>query len=222
MGGRGTSSGNLGKKSGIPMKYEKYADIWSYRHNKKNEVFVDNVNQTLREMGETFTELNSVINDVYIAKMSGKNSRSVMAFWGLNGELGINKHFGNVDKMAKSYANDVKQGWHPSNGNKTAEQAVIAHELGHSLTTLAQQKTGAKSFDDVAHRIMKDSQKILNKQAGKRKYQGTKKIANAISGYAKENNAECIAEATADVYCNGKKAKTESKAIVKALKNLIK
>ncbi len=69
---------------------------------------------------------------------------------------------------------------------------------------------------------MKDSQKILNNQAGKRKYQNTTKIANAISGYAKENNAECIAEATADVYCNGRKAKTESKAIVKALKKLIK
>lgn len=90
------------------------------------------------------------------------------------------------------------------------------------MTTLAQQKTGAKSFDDVAKRIMKDSQKILNKQAGKRKYQGTNKIANAISGYARENNAECIAEATADVYCNGRKAKSESKAVVQALKKLIK
>lgn len=222
MGGRGSNSGSLKKQSGVQITYDKYADIWSYRHRKQNERFVDNVNQTLREMGDTYTELNSVINDVYIAKMSGKNSKSVLAFWNSAGELGINKHFGSIGKMTKSYDNDVANGFHPSRGNKTAEQAVIAHELGHSLTTLAQQKTGAKSFDDVAHRIMKDSQKILNKQAGKRKYQGTNKIANAISGYAKENNAECIAEATTDVYCNGKKAKAESKAVVQALRNLIK
>lgn len=222
MGGRGANSGNLSSESGIHLNYEKDSDIWTYRHQKKNERFVDNVNQTIREMGETYGELNTVINDVYIAKLQGAHSRSILAFWGGNGELGINKRFGNIDKMTKVYEDSVKSGFHPSRGNKTAEQAVIAHELGHSLTTLAQQKTGAKSFDDVAKRIMKDSQKILNKQAGKRKYQGTNKIANAISGYARENNAECIAEATTDVYCNGRKAKSESKAVVQALKKLIK
>lgn len=222
MGGRGANSGNLSSESGIHLNYEKDSDIWTYRHQKKNERFVDNVNQTIREMGETYGELNTVINDVYIAKLQGAHSRSILAFWDGNGELGINKRFGNIDKMTKVYEDSVKSGFHPSRGNKTAEQAVIAHELGHSLTTLAQQKTGAKSFDDVAKRIMKDSQKILNKQAGKRKYQGTNKIANAISGYARENNAECIAEATADVYCNGRKAKSESKAVVQALKKLIK
>lgn len=222
MGGRGANSGNLPSSSGSPLNYKKDSDIWTYRHQKQNERFVDNVNQTIREMGETYKELNNVINDVYTAKINGEGGRSVMAFWTENGELGINKHFGNIDRMAKAYENSVNSGYHPSNGNKTAEQAVIAHELGHSLTTLAQQKTGAKNFDDVAKRIMKDSQKILNKQAGKRKYQGTNKIANAISGYAKESNAECIAEATADVYCNGRKAKSESKAVVQALKKLIK
>lgn len=222
MGGRGANSGDLPGASGSNLDYEKYSDIWTYRHKKQNERFVDNVNQTLREMGEKYKELNSVINDVYIAKTKGAGARTVMAFWNSAGELGINKNFGDIDKMARAYEGSVKSGFHPSQGNKTAEQAVIAHELGHSLTTLAQQKTGAKSFDDVAKRIMKDSQKILNKQAGKRKYQGTNKIANAISKYAKENNAECIAEATADVYCNGRKAKAESKAVVQALRNLIK
>lgn len=160
MGGRGA---NLKDSSGENFSWSKYADIWSYRHRKQNERFVDNVNQTLREMGETYSELNSVINDIYVAKIKGSQQHSVLAFWTENGELGINKNFGSIDKMARVYANDVHNGFHPSNGNKTAEQAIIAHELGHSLTTLAQQKTGAKSSDDVARRVMKDSQKILNK-----------------------------------------------------------
>jgi len=44
----------------------------------------------------------------------------------------------------------------------------------------------------------------------------------AVSGYAEENNAECVAEAFADVFCNGKKAKAESRAIVSVLEKYLK
>lgn len=37
-----------------------------------------------------------------------------------------------------------------------------------------------------------------------------------------ENNAKCIAEAVADFYCNGSKARKESKAIMSELKRLAK
>lgn len=50
MGGRGANSGNLSSESGIHLNYEKDSDIWTYRHQKKNERFVDNVNQTIREI----------------------------------------------------------------------------------------------------------------------------------------------------------------------------
>ncbi len=108
MGGRGQ---NLSKQSGINLDYEKHSDIWTYRHQKQNERFVDNVNQTIREMGETYNELNSVINDVYIAKTKGRGAKSVMAFWNSAGELGINKNFGNIDKMASAYEKEVKSGF---------------------------------------------------------------------------------------------------------------
>ena len=42
-------------------------------------------------------------------------------------------------------------------------------------------------------------------------------MAAKISGYAKTNYAECVAEAFADVYCNGKNAKKESRAVVSEL-----
>jgi hypothetical protein len=47
-------------------------------------------------------------------------------------------------------------------------------------------------------------------------------MASKISGYATESNAEAIAEAFADWKCNGKKARTESKAIVNVVDSYLK
>lgn len=46
-------------------------------------------------------------------------------------------------------------------------------------------------------------------------------MARQISGYATYNNKEAIAEAVADVYCNGAKAHKESKAIVGIIKKYL-
>lgn len=53
-------------------------------------------------------------------------------------------------------------------------------------------------------------------------YRHRKQNERFVDSYATDSNAECIAEATTDVYCNGKKAKAESKAVVQVLRNLIK
>lgn len=221
MGGRGASSGDLNDGIGREIVSTKDKDIWSYRHNPNNEQFVDNINTTIKEMQENYNGLMSVINDIYMANI--KNGDTVTAFWDSGkGELGINTRYGDIKKMAASYDKCVKKGYHPGRGNKTAEQAVVAHELGHSLTSVVQQKLGSKDFDDVSKKIVKEAQNILNKGLKRKKYPGTMKIAKNISGYATSSNAECIAEATADVYCNGSKAKTESKAVVQALHNFCK
>ena len=96
------------------------------------------------------------------------------------------KIFVDADKIRTHYDETVRHGYHPGRGNKTAEQAIMAHELGHALTEVARNKTG-KSFDDISEKIMKDAKKILNK-TGKKKYLGTKKIAKGISGYANDSN----------------------------------
>ena len=66
----------------------------------------------------------------------------------------------------------------------------------------------------------KISEKQIISRAAKQTGHGQdhKAFASKISGYAKESNRECIAEAVADVYCNGSKAKKESRAIVNILK----
>lgn len=48
---------------------------------------------------------------------------------------------------------------------------------------------------------------------------GNRALAAQISGYAHKNYAECVAEAVADYYCNGRKASNASKLIVAELKS---
>ena len=47
-------------------------------------------------------------------------------------------------------------------------------------------------------------------------------MAKKISTYATHSNAEAIAEAFSDVYCNGKKAHKESQAIVNVINSYLK
>ena len=47
-------------------------------------------------------------------------------------------------------------------------------------------------------------------------------MAKKISGYATRSTKEAIAEAYADVYCNGAKAAKESAAIVNVLNKYLK
>ena len=68
--------------------------------------------------------------------------------------------------------------------------------------------------DEAARRICEEARK-------KTKHRGVVQMAKAISGYATETNAEAIAEAYSDVYCNGKKATDESKAIVSTLEKYL-
>ena len=47
-------------------------------------------------------------------------------------------------------------------------------------------------------------------------------MAGHISQYARTNYSETIAEASADVYCNGKKASKASKAIMNEVRSILK
>lgn len=47
-------------------------------------------------------------------------------------------------------------------------------------------------------------------------------FAKKISGYAQYNFAECVAEAVSDWYCNGGKAKKESRAVMAVLNNVLR
>lgn len=98
-----------------------------------------------------------------------------------------------------------ESGFHPSIGNKTGAEAVAAHEIGHRLGEVAAQRAGISQQDIVA-------------RAGKKAHIRTENMAGHISKYARSNYGETIAEASADVYCNGAKASRASKAIMAEVK----
>ena len=215
FGGRGSSSGgeSLGSGSGEPVNIKGQNDVWSYRHDKNNEPFVDSINSSVRDMEDDFPGLMNTVRSVNATEMGGKDRTNTLGVYSeTDKSVGLNTNYTNIDKMNKIYDAAVKSGFHPSRGNKNGVEAVTYHEMGHALTDHAGKKMGARDLDDAAKKVVDNAYKASKGKGG------TKAWAGKISGYAQKNNAECIAEAIADCYCNGKKAAKQSQAILAELK----
>lgn len=198
FGGRGAGSGRAGGATGGIGANDilSTTSLISERETKK-----DLVDQTMAVFKDVYDQYGETVNDIQLATL--KPGANALAYYDSAGNVAINKAYFNKN-MEKAYKESVESGFHPSNGNKTALQAVTAHELGHRLTDAVGVKMGYKewSIDKAAKRIVKES--------------GVKNTGK-ISGYAKSSHAEAIAEAYADVYCNGTKASRVSKSIVKTM-----
>lgn len=177
----------------------------SERERKQKEV-----DDTLTVLRDIYEEYGVNVADVQLATMT---NNLVMAYYDSGDNLAVNNTYFDDKKMAKAYATAVKEGYHPNNGNKTAMQAVVAHELGHTLTARA-----AGGFEN----INRFSDKIVTEAARTQRYKNPASFASKISGYARSSPAEAIAEAYSDVYCNGNKANSSSRAIVDTLNKYLK
>ena len=212
FGGRGANSGGEGWSGGGggDITIINTTSLVSAREGQQLEV--DETLQTFKDMHE---EYGYVVDDLEIATLSSKDA-SVMAYYD-GSNIAFNETYFDKAKMETAYARCVKDGFHPSQGNKTALQAVASHEIGHALTDKAIAKMGSKlGKQDGAEAILKEAQKSIGHK-GK-----LASMAGKISGYAKESARECIAEAVADVYCNGKNAHKESQAIVNVMNKYLK
>lgn len=127
-----------------------------------------------------------------------------------NNELKINANYFNGQTMDKAYDSCVRIKFHPPRGSKSGMEAVVAHEMGHRLTHIAANRNWF-ALDGCADHIVMDAAKSMKMGNKVRQFRGK------ISGYAKKNSAECVAEAFADVYCNGSNACAESRAVVNFL-----
>ena len=132
--------------------------------------------------------------------------------------IAINSSYLNSDKMNDAMKKCAESGFHPPMGNKSGMEAVVSHELGHALTDMVGVKMGNQSWVDFD----KTSTAIVNEARKQTKHRGVVQMAGKISGYATHSNAEAIAEAIADCYCNGKKARAESKAIKSVVDKYLK
>lgn len=212
FGGRGaSSSGGGGTTTGGNISIANTKSLISEREGQ--QALVD---ETLSVFNDVYDEYGIQVNDIQIAEL-GKGSNT-MAYYDFEDNIAINEKYFNSKTMNQAYAESVKSGFHPSNGNKTPMQAVVAHELGHALTERAGAKMGQSGFgniDKTSNRIVREA----SKSAG---YKSVKQFRSKISGYGSKNNAEAIAEAFSDVFCNGKKAGKESTAIVNTMNKYLK
>ena len=84
------------------------------------------------------------------------------------------------------------------------------------------QKLGLGGIDAAATKIVQEARGNMKTRSGGVKHRGVVQLANAISRYATTSNAEAVAEAFTDCYCNGKKAKAESRAIMAVVDKYLK
>lgn len=211
MGGRGSRSSGGGRYGGGGISSNDILETNSFVSERHNYDISNDVLDVFRNVNE---EYGYVIGDIHVAKMSAKGQSAIAYYDGDN--IGWNENFANSKVLNKAYADCVKSGFHPSNGKKTPAEAVASHELGHALTDAVGKKMGGNmSIDQTATRIVNEARK----QTGHR---GVVQMAKKISGYATHSNAEAIAEAFSDVYCNGKKAHKESIAIVNVMNSYLK
>ena len=210
--GRGSSGagGNLGKGFGgvDPKNIHNERDLVSERERKRAEV--DDVLTVAREIHD---EYGVDVGQFMLADVGGKDALTMAYSDGTN--IGFNTKYFDGGRMDGAYDDCVKSGFHPGRGNKTAMQAVASHEYGHVLTQKAGAKLGIPDMDNAAKTIVDRARKTTT-------HKGSISMASKISGYAGHSNAECVAEAVADVYCNGRKASAESRAIVKVINDILK
>ena len=132
--------------------------------------------------------------------------RGVLGAYG-NDTLYMNEKYVKNKNLTDTMKNT--DGFHPGIGNKTGAEAVASHEIGHRLGEVAAKKAGISERDIVDRAAKKVGIKTEN-------------MAGHISQYARTNYAETIAEASADVFCNGNKANRASKAIMAEVKTILK
>ena len=211
--GRGSSGGgNLRSGGGgvNPANIHNERDLVSERERQQQEV--DDVLAVARQIYEQY---GVDVGQFMLADIGGKDALTMAYSDGEN--IGFNSKYFDAENMQRAYDACVDSKFHPSRGNKTALQAVAAHEYGHVLSERAAQKLGAGIYG-----IDSASKTIVDRAMSKMGYKGSIKMAAKISGYAKESYAECVAEAVADVFCNGRKATAESRAIVNELNKILR
>lgn len=214
--GNGADGPSLGGGGGGSVDIVDEVDIWSYRDGDKNLDYFAEVIEGVREINEDFPgvmdETISVVNATTFGGMDAVQTLGVYSAGSKS--VGINTNYTDVNKMNRVYDKAVADGYHPSRGNKSGTEAVTLHEMGHGLTDHLAKKMGEKSLDSASKKIVDKAYKNSGAKGG------TLAWAKTISGYAAESNAECIAEAVSDWYCNGNKASSASKAIMSEIRRI--
>ena len=207
MGGRGASSTSGGATGGLDMGHIiSTRSLVSERGASQKEV-----DDVLGVMSDVEEKYGVRINDAVVSKLDLKGS-TTMGYYDAGGNFGINEKFFDSARVDRAYDRNIESGFHPKRGNKSGTEALAAHEMGHAVTDEAARRAGLGDWQLDAV-----SNKIVGRAKSKLGAKSTSDVRKGISGYAQESNSEAVAEAFADVYCNGSNASAESKAVVAEL-----
>ena len=210
MGSRGSGSGRGVGPHGAGMTGGDTTTTVKSSHNLTEEIGKGGggfANEIMNTRDAFEAEYGDAVKNITLMAATFSNRNALGAYGG--NTLYMNEKYIKNKALTSAMKNAEKSGYHPKLNGKTGAEAVAAHELGHRLGEVASQKAQISEKDIVARAAKKTGIKTEN-------------IAGHISGYARSNYGETIAEAYADVYCNGNKASRASKAIVKEVKSIIK
>lgn len=215
MGGRGSSAGGGGGGGGSLHPTNSY-DLVSERGNKTEEV--DGVLTVMRDINDQY---GFIIGDLQLVTLPTRE-QGTLAYYSSLDSISFNENYFDGARMDAAYDQSIRQGYHPPRGNRSGIEAVTAHEGGHALTAQAAINQGMNASDlrGMANRIVHEAHANYGGQ-GVRYGGSIGAFRRAISGYGSSNNAEAIAEAFADVYCNGQNANAVSRAIVNTLNSYL-
>ena len=208
FGGRGASSGGAGPYGGGMEGSDTTTRVKS-QHPLTDEIskgggsFANEIMDT-RDAFER--EYGSAVKNMRLAVGTFSKAGVLGAYGG--DTLIMNEKYVKNANLTKAMQEGAKTGFHPPIGKKTGAEAVAAHEIGHRLGEIAAKKAGIDQREIVA-------------RAGKAVNINTANMAGHISKYARSNYGETIAEASADVFCNGKRASKASKAIMAEVKKIL-
>lgn len=207
FGGRGASSGGTGPYGG-GMEGENTNVTVRSQHPLTDEISKGGggfANEIMNARDAFEREYGPAVKNMNLA-VGTFNKPGVLGAYGDDTLIMNQKYVKNANLTTAMKNSD---GYHPSIGNKTGAEAVAAHEIGHRLGEVAAKKAGI-------------SQRDIVERAGKTVNIKTENMAGHISKYARSNYGETIAEASADVFCNGKKASKASRAIMSEVKKILK
>ena len=235
MGGRGSSSAS--SRSASPRSASDAADLrqLSEYMMRRHGVAVDpsvgaldfeTVRQGLQGVENVLNEFPQMAGVIRSVRYDPSTKAYAYASYGSNGHGGLEArismsgYFSNPQDLSKSLASDGS--FHPKNSNA---MQVMAHEAGHALETAMANKASSniwEAFD--TRRKRKQATSVISRacrEVKKTPYGRGKRnedLVSAVSGYARRNRSEALAECVGDYVANGAKSNPLSQAVWGILK----
>ena len=209
MGSRGSGSGRDVGPHGAGMSGDNTTTTIRSSHNLTEEIGKGGgsfANEIMNTRDNLEAEYGDAVKDLSLQAAVLGNPLAAGAY-GDNTIYMAQKYIQNAN-LTDAMKDAERSGFHPKLNGKTGAEMVAAHEIGHHLGEVAARQNGITEKDVVA-------------RAAKTLGIKTENMAGHISGYARSNYSETIAEACADVYCNGNNASKASRAIMAEVKSLL-